>query len=95
VVNEIMLDDTLIKVTNYQEEVADETGKHQISFDFKVRSNEYHDVTTLLYKGTFDVKVPEKEMKFEGTILNYYTSVTDLYKENEVGDFHLVLVETI
>ncbi|RFU64202.1 DUF3219 family protein [Bacillus sp. V59.32b] len=94
-VNEVMLDETVIKVTNYQEEVAEKTGARQISFEFKVKSSEYHDITTLLYKGTFDVKVPEKELAFEGTILNYYTSVTDLYKENQVGDFHLVLVEKI
>lgn len=89
-VNEVKLDETVIKVTNYHEEVADKT---QISFDFKVKSSEYHDITTLLYKGSFRVIVPEKELDFEGTILNYYTSVTDLYKENQVGDFHLVLVE--
>ncbi|MDQ0220454.1 DUF3219 family protein [Peribacillus cavernae] len=94
-VNEIILNDTTIQVTAYQEEVAQGTGAPKISFDFKVKTNEYHDITTLLYKGEFHVKVPERELEFEGTISKYYTSVTDLYKENQVGDFHLELTKKI
>lgn len=92
-VNEVVLDDMVIKVTGYKEEVATETGTRQINFNFKVKSSEYHAITTLLYKGNFDVKVPERGLEFRGTISKYYTSVTDLYQENQVGSFHLELIE--
>ncbi|RXT06949.1 DUF3219 family protein [Ammoniphilus sp. CFH 90114] len=50
-------------------------------------------MTTLLYKQSFDVKVPGSKLEFRGTIVNYSTSITNLYKENEVGDFRLELIE--
>ncbi|WP_027415653.1 DUF3219 family protein [Aneurinibacillus terranovensis] len=97
-VTEVILNDVNIKVTGYQEGVINDgkTGKelHKIAFDFKVRSGEeYHMITTLLYENTFDVKVPESNLKFRGTINNYSTSFTNLYKENSVGDFKLELIE--
>ncbi|MFC3883618.1 DUF3219 family protein [Bacillus songklensis] len=97
-VTEVMLNDVHIKVTGYQEEVmkSKKTGNelHKISFDFKVRSGEeYHKITTLLYEKTFDVKVPENNLEFRGTINHYSTSITNLYKENAVGDFKLELIE--
>jgi len=97
-VTEVILNDVRIKVSGYGEEVIidSKTGSelYKINFDFKVRSGkEYHDITTLLYKTTFDVKVPERELEFRGTIYNYSTSITNLYKENAVGDFKLELLE--
>jgi hypothetical protein len=91
-VQQVMLDDKIINVTNYEEETLD-TGKRKISFDFKVTSGEYHDVTTLLYQLNFDVTVAERDLEFEGTIHQYYTSITDLYKEHQIGDFHLEIEE--
>ncbi|WP_226035300.1 DUF3219 family protein [Aquibacillus saliphilus] len=90
-VKEIILNDRMIPVTNYQESVEDELV--MISVDFKVSHEEYHEITTLLYKGSFDVNVPEKNVSFFATIQNYFTSITNLYQEGEVGDFHLSLVE--
>jgi hypothetical protein len=98
-VTEVELNDVKITVTGYQEkEVVDPKSgnrSHHITFDFKVRSGEeYHKITTLLYEQTFDVKVPSRDLAFRGTIVNYSTSITNLYKENEVGDFTLELKET-
>jgi hypothetical protein len=90
-VNKIILDETSINVYHYEE--AAENGLQKISFDFKVTSEEYHDITTLLYKGTFDVKVPEREMSFTARIYQYSTSFTNLYIKGQVGDFKLVLLE--
>ncbi|PLT35672.1 DUF3219 family protein [Bacillus sp. V5-8f] len=92
-VNEVILNGTVLNVTRYKEQIVENSGARQISFDFEVKSSEYHAITTLLYEGAFDVKVPERSLEFRGTIANYYTSVTDLYKENQVGSFHLELVE--
>ncbi|RFU60855.1 DUF3219 family protein [Peribacillus glennii] len=91
--NEVILNGTVLNVTGYKEQIAEGNGAHRISFDFQVKSSEYHAITTLLYEGSFDVKVPERSLEFRGSISNYYTSVTDLYKENEVGSFHLELIE--
>ncbi|WP_212965562.1 DUF3219 family protein [Lederbergia ruris] len=60
---------------------------------FTVKSEHYHDIATLLYEGIFDVKVPEKGIAFRGAIQEYYTSMTNLYKKGEVGDYHVSLLE--
>lgn len=90
-VKEIYLNDRLLQLEHYQEETVD--GLHKIYIDFKVTSEEYHEVAVLLYEGSFDIKVPERELAFRGTIHHYSTSVTDLYKEGQVADYKLILVE--
>ncbi|KGR76747.1 DUF3219 family protein [Ureibacillus manganicus] len=90
-VKEIYLNNHLIKAEHYQEEQVD--GLHKIYIDFKVTSDDYHDIAVLLYEGTFDVKVPSRDLSFRGTIYNYSTSITDLYKEGQIADYKLVLVE--
>jgi len=55
--------------------------------------NEYHDVTVHLYKNTFDVKIPELDLSFRGTINNYSTSRTDFTDENSSSLFSLELIE--
>lgn len=87
----MILNDTVIKLDRYEEEKVN--GLHKISVDFKVTSEEYHDVTTLLYNGTFDVKIPERDLAFRGTIQQYSTSVTNLYEKGQIGDFKLSLIE--
>lgn len=90
-VEEIILNDTLIRVNNYHEKIED--GIRQICVNFKVTSKDYHDITTLLYKGIFDVQVPKKGLTFKGDIQQYSTSITNLYQEGNVGDFRLCLRE--
>jgi hypothetical protein len=88
---EIFLNDTLIKVINYEEEKVN--GLNKISVDFTVTSEDYHEITTLLYKGSFDVKVPERHLSFRGAIQQYSTSFTNLYVKGQVGNFKLSLLE--
>ncbi|PAE44208.1 DUF3219 family protein [Bacillus sp. 7884-1] len=90
-VNEIILDETSINVYKYEGKT--ENALHKISVEFKVTSEEYHDITTLLYKGTFNIKVPERDLSFRGRIQQYSTSFTNLYNKGQVGDFKLVLLE--
>ncbi|MFL0506187.1 DUF3219 family protein [Ureibacillus sp. 179-F W5.1 NHS] len=90
-VNKIMLNERVIHIDNYKEETN--SGLHKIFIEFKVTSEEYHDIAVLLYEGTFDVKVPEQNLAFRGTIKQYSTSITNLYKEGEVGIYKLTLVE--
>ncbi|WP_138416542.1 DUF3219 family protein [Aquibacillus sediminis] len=92
-VTKVRLNDTPIAVEGYQRTVED--GQTKISFHFQVTHEEYHAITTLLYEGTFDVTIPEEGVAFRGTIYNYSTSITNLYKQGEVGEFYLSLVEVI
>lgn len=92
---EILINDLSITATNFKEEFIkeDEKNRRKISFDFEVRSDQSHEVTTLLYKNSFLVKVPEKGVVFPAVIYNYSTSITDLYVEGNVGIFSLELIE--
>ncbi|MBP1968403.1 hypothetical protein J2Z83_000495 [Virgibacillus natechei] len=93
----VIINDLAINAMNYQEETVTEEGKDlfKIGFDFKVTSSDYHDVTTLLYKNDFTVKVPGRNINLYATIYNYSTSITNLYEEDAVGDFKLELMEKV
>ncbi|MEK4532183.1 DUF3219 family protein [Solibacillus sp. FSL K6-1554] len=90
-VSKIILNDRVIQLSSYEEEKVN--GVYKVSVIFDVTSKDYHDIATLLYNGTFDVKIPEKELMFRGTIYNYFTSIKNLYEENQVGQYTLTLVE--
>ncbi|MFB4162958.1 DUF3219 family protein [Alteribacillus sp. JSM 102045] len=90
-VQEILLNNTLIKVNKFKNEKVN--GLHKISFNFKVSSEEYYEITTLLYRGTFQVSVLEQNLTFKGTIQQYSSSITNLYEKGQTGDFHLSLIE--
>ncbi|MDT8861070.1 YkvR family protein [Alkalihalobacillus sp. MEB130] len=96
-VSKVILNGVSIPVISFQkDQVESRSGRllTKVTFDFKVRSgNEYHQITTLLYKMNFEVNVPEEAIEFTGTIHNYSTSFTNLYEENKVGLFHLELIE--
>ncbi|HZH59942.1 MAG TPA: DUF3219 family protein [Metabacillus sp.] len=90
-VNEIIINDTPISLTKYEEKTIN--NLLEISVEFPVTSEEYHAITTLLYKNNFHVKVPEKDLAFPGVIKQYYTSLTNLYKENQLSRFSLQIIE--
>ncbi|SFD53886.1 Protein of unknown function [Bacillus sp. OV194] len=90
--NTVILNDKKFDVTDLHLTTTASQLK-KIRFKFKVEHSEYHDITTLLYKNDFEVKVPEKDLRFRAEISQYSTSITDLYKENAVGDFALELTE--
>ncbi|MEI3613763.1 DUF3219 family protein [Pseudogracilibacillus sp. SO30301A] len=86
----IFINDFPIEAKNVNKENSD---RLKISFKFTVTHEDYHDVTTLLYKNDFIVKIPEENLEFPATISNYSTSVTNLYKEGSEGEFSLELME--
>jgi len=90
-VKEIILNNTLIKVNSYEQRTVNHL--HEISVGFEVTSKEYHEITTLLYQGTFDIKVPERDLSFRGTIKQYSTSIANLYEEGQIGDYSLTMLE--
>ena len=69
------------------------SGLRRMAVEFPVTSEDYHDVTTLLYKGEFDVQIPANDETFRGKIVEYSTSVTNLYESGQVGNFQLALLE--
>ncbi|WP_018663174.1 DUF3219 family protein [Heyndrickxia acidiproducens] len=92
----VILNDTLIQTFEYeQEQIQNQNGQvlWKIRFAFKVKSEEYHDIATLLYKKIFDVTVPENGLAFRGAIQNYSTSLTNLYQKGQVADYRLELME--
>lgn len=90
-VKEIKLNDTVIPIEKYNEEIVN--GFHKIHIEFKVASEDYHDVAVLLYEGTFTITVPEKDLTFKGTIIQYFTSITNLYEKEQVGDYSVTFLE--
>lgn len=93
----VWIDNTQIKATDFKEEhvqISDaEDDVKKISFSFKVSSEEYHDVAVLLYKNDFQIRVPDVNLEFPATIHNYATDRTDLYKEGQIADYYLELIE--
>ncbi|WP_237605606.1 DUF3219 family protein [Salinicoccus sp. ID82-1] len=90
-VDRIILDDTEIKLKDY--EAHEKDGRREVAFIFDVTTEDYHDVAVLLYRGTFDVSIPEEHLEFRGTIINYSTSLDNLYEENQTGEFRVTLQE--
>ncbi|WP_353654009.1 DUF3219 family protein [Bacillus sp. ISL-55] len=90
-VDRIILDGETILISHF--EMDNTGGQRRIAAHFPVTSEDYHNVTTLLYKGEFDVHVPAKEITFRGKIVEYSTSVTNLYESGQVGTFQLTLLE--
>lgn len=90
-VDRIVLDGHTIFIKNF--ELDNTSGLRRIAVEFSVTSEDYHDVTTLLYKGEFDVKIPAKDAAFRGKIIEYSTSVTNLYESGRIGIFRLAILE--
>ena len=65
-VSEIRLDDTSIQIQSFDAKKVNDL--HQISIVFNVTSEQYHDIATLLYRGAFDVQVPENELSFRASL---------------------------
>lgn len=93
---EIWLDDRRFEATGLREfAVAEQDGpeRRAFAFDFKVTHEDYHDVTTLLYKGRFRLRIPALDADVQTDIHNYSTSLDNLYEKGAVGDYHLELAE--
>ncbi|GGO01281.1 DUF3219 family protein [Saccharibacillus kuerlensis] len=93
---ELWIDGHEFEATGFREfevETVEGCKRRVFAFDFKVTHQQYHDVATLLYKGTFRLRVPAAGVDLETDIHNYSTSLDNLYEEGAVGDYHLELAE--
>ncbi|SDI35712.1 Protein of unknown function [Alteribacillus persepolensis] len=89
----VYLNDTPISVKEYNEE--NDKGKQSIAIRFDVTSEDYHELTMLLYKAVFDIEVPERNTAFRGEIQQYAASITNLYEPGQTGEFFVRLQEVI
>ncbi|MEJ8302793.1 DUF3219 family protein [Saccharibacillus sacchari] len=95
---EIWIDERRFDVTGLREFVVERTDgrdRRTFAFDFKVTHEQYHDVATLLYKGTFRLRIPRFGYDGVTDIHNYSTSLDNLYEKDAVGDYHLELAESL
>ncbi|MCQ4085364.1 DUF3219 family protein [Saccharibacillus sp. JS10] len=95
---EVQIDERIFAVTDLRQftvERSDGQEQQIFSFDFKVTHEEYHDVATLLYKGSFRLQIPQLHVDCEADIYNYSTSLDNLYEKGAIGDYHLELAKKI
>ena len=86
----IVLDDLTIEVKELKRD--EEEGTVYIEFD--VSSEDYHNLSEHLYKEEFLVRLPgNNNEEFNAKIINYSTSLDNLYEEDNVGEYHITLKE--
>jgi hypothetical protein len=92
----VFINDLPIDVEQYKHEIVEKEMRklHRLELNFQVTHQQYHDITVELYKNDFQIKVPKENIEFRSVIETYSTSITNLYEENAVGDFHVALIET-
>ncbi|MFB4475877.1 DUF3219 family protein, partial [Oceanobacillus caeni] len=56
----VKINDRTLHVKNLTKDVIQKDGKEAllVSFEFQVKSEDYHEITTLLYKNDFRVEIP-------------------------------------
>lgn len=86
-----------IQINNYlidaYEVEIEKEPKYIVRCKFLVNHEDYHDITTLLYQNDFTVTISEEDISFQASITNYYTTITNLYEKDAVGEFTLELSE--
>lgn len=86
----IVLDDLTLEVKELKRD--EEEGTVYIEFD--VSSEDYHNLSEHLYKEKFLVRLPgNNNEEFNAKIINYSTSLDNLYEEDNVGEYHITLKE--
>ncbi|MFB9860617.1 DUF3219 family protein [Salinicoccus siamensis] len=90
---QVILNETQIPIEEYI--LKNEGGPRQLTIVFNVHSEEYHDIAVLLYERTFDIKLPSESLGFKGTIVNYSTSLDNLYEPGQTAEYRVTLQEVV
>ncbi|CAD2071880.1 hypothetical protein GCM10007275_12810 [Jeotgalicoccus coquinae] len=86
----IVLDDLTLEV----KELKRDEGEGTVYIEFDVASEDYHNLSEHLYKEEFLVRLPgSNNEEFNAKIINYSTSLDNLYEEDNVGEYHITLKE--
>ena len=90
----IYLDGTPITVSHLEIERNTSDLPVKVSTEFLVTNEDYHDITSLLYKGGFRLEIPSENIGFNAVITKYAAPFTNLYEEGAQGVFQLELTES-
>ena len=86
----IVLDDVTLDVKELKRDVSEGT----VYIEFDVTSDDYHNLSKHLYKEEFLVTLPgNNNEEFKARIVNYSTSLDNLYEEGQVGEYRIALKE--
>ncbi len=103
-VNKIVLNNKEIELNDYQEKPIYAEGEksgavdvEEITVKFDVTKDVYSETAGILYEGVLDVEVPEKDLKFKGEIINFYSGIVNLYEaeDNTTADEYTVTLKNI
>lgn len=84
----IVLDDLTLDVKELKRDEKEGT----VYIEFDVTSEDYHNLSTHLYKEKFLVRLPgNNNEEFKAKIINYSTSLDNLYEEGQVGEYRITL----
>lgn len=84
----IMLDDLTLDV----KELVRDKKEGTVSIVFDVASEDYHHLSEHLYQEEFRVRIPgDDNEEFEAKIINFSTSLDNLYEEDSVGEYNITL----
>lgn len=84
----IVLDDITLDVKELKRDEKEGT----IYIEFDVASEDYHSLSSHLYKEEFLVRLPgNNNEEFRARIINYSTSLDNLYEEDQVGEYRITL----
>lgn len=103
-VNKILLNSKEIELNDYQEkpiytegETSGAVDVEEITVKFDVTKAVYSETAGILYERELDVEVPEKDIKFKGEIINFYSGIVNLYEaeDNTTADEYTVTLKNI
>jgi len=104
VADRILLNGKEFELNDYEEkpiyaegETAGAVDVEEITVKFDVTKDIYSETAHILYEKVLDVEVPEKDLKFKGEIINFYSGIVNLYEaeDNTTADEYTVTLKNI
>ena len=103
-VEKIVLNNKEIDLNDYEEKPIYAEGEksgardvEEITVKFDVTKDVYSETAGILYEKVLDVEVPERNLKFKGEIINFYSGIVNLYEaeDNTTADEYTVTLKNI
>lgn len=94
---EIELNDYEEKPIYAEGEKAGAVDVEEITVKFDVTKDVYSETAGILYERVLDVEVPERNLKFKGEIINFYSGIVNLYEAEDetTADEYTVTLKNI
>ena len=103
-VEKIVLNNKEIELNDYEEKRIYAEGEksgardvEEITVKFDVTKDVYSETAGILYEKVLDVEVPERNLKFKGEIINFYSGIVNLYEaeDESIADEYTVTLKNI